>query len=253
MPEIWDHPFGHAQLKVERAKKHIADVQERINRSSDAYPPTRKVDGKTGEEFLYYALTDRTFKTDIAMLAGDAIHNLRCALDFAWCGTIEKLSPTALTQWTHFPIPDSRQKLIGDLTKTGKISQSSPVFDFMVERVKSYEGGDADICAINTLDLNDKHVLLIPVINFVKIDGVEFEDEGGRILHSLIATKRNIGYRINIPTGSHVKNYGQATIQVVFPHETITEGLEVVPTLNRFYGKTREIVRKLQRMANEAR
>lgn len=253
MPEIWDHLFGHAQLKLERSKKHIADVQERINRSSDAYPPSRKIDGQTGEEFLYYALTDRTFKTDIALLAGDAIHNLRCALDFAWCGTIKELSPESLSQWTHFPIPSSRQKLIGDLTKTGKISHNSPVFNFMVESVRSYRGRDADINAINTLDLNDKHILLLPVINCVRIDGVEFEDEGGRILHSLIATKRNTGYRINIPAGSHIKNHGHATIRVVFPHETIREGLEVVPTLNRFYGKTRGIVRKLQRMANDAR
>jgi hypothetical protein len=253
MPEIWDNPFGNAQLKVERAKKHIADLEERIRTSPDAYPPSLKVDGKTGKEFLYYALTDRYFKTDIALLAGDAIHNLRCALDYAWCGTIEKLSPTALNRWTHFPVPDSKQKLIGDLTKTGKISHTSALFDFMVERVKSHEGGDGDICAINSLDLQDKHTLLIPVINFVKIDGVELEDEGGRILHSLVATQRNIGYKIGIPEGSHVKNYGQATIQVVFPQGTATEGLEVVPTLRRFYGKTREIVRKLQRIVNESR
>jgi hypothetical protein len=251
MPEIWDNPFGNAQLKVERSKKHIADVQDRIDRSPDVYPPSRKTDSKTGEEFLYYALTDRYFKTDIALLAGDAIHNLRCALDFAWCGTIEKLSPTALTQWTHFPIPDSRQKLIGDLTKTGKISQASALFEFMVESVKSYKGGNSDICAINSLDLNDKHTLLIPVIHFVKIDGVELEDESGRILHSLVATQRNIGYKIHIPPECHVKNYGKVTIQVVFPQGTLTEGLEVIPTLRRFYGKTREIVRKLQQIVRE--
>jgi hypothetical protein len=253
MPEIWEHPFGNAQLKVERAKKHITDLEERIRTSSDAYPPSLKIDGNTGEQFLYYALTDRTFKREIALICGDAIHNLRCALDFAWCGVIKQFSPTALTRHTQFPVPDCRQKLIGDITKTGKISPTSPVYDFMVERVKSHKGGDADICAIHALDIDDKHMLLIPVVNFVRIDGVELEDEGGAIMHSIIATDRNIGYRVRIPPGSHVKNHGHATIQVVFPSETAAEGLEVISTLWTFYGKTREIVRKLQRMTSDAR
>jgi hypothetical protein len=253
MPEIWEHPFSHAQLKVERAKKHITDLEERIRTSPDTYPPSLKIDGETGEQFLYYALTDRTFKREIALIAGDAIHNLRCALDFAWCGVIKQFSPTSLTRWTQFPVPDSREKLIGDLTKTGKISRTSPVFDLMVERVKSHKGGDSDICAIHALDIDDKHILLVPVIHFVRIDGVELQDEEGSILHNLIATNRNVGYRINVPVGCHVKNNGQATIKVVFPRETITEGLEVIPTLWTFYGKTREIVRRLQRMVADAK
>jgi hypothetical protein len=39
MPAIWDNPFAYAHLKVDRADKHIADIQERLRTSPDSYPP----------------------------------------------------------------------------------------------------------------------------------------------------------------------------------------------------------------------
>jgi hypothetical protein len=37
MPEIWENPFANAHLKVERANKHIAAIEERLRASSDNY------------------------------------------------------------------------------------------------------------------------------------------------------------------------------------------------------------------------
>src|SRR5258706_15448115 len=92
--EIWETPFGNAHLKIERANKHIADIDKRLRASLDTHGPSLHLDGKTGEQFLYYSLTDRYLRSDIALIVGDAIHNLKCALDFAWCDVIKRLYPT---------------------------------------------------------------------------------------------------------------------------------------------------------------
>jgi hypothetical protein len=73
MPAIWDNPFAYAHLKVDRADKHIADIQERLRTSPDSYPPRLHCDAKTGKQFLHYFLSDRMIRPDVALLIGDAI------------------------------------------------------------------------------------------------------------------------------------------------------------------------------------
>jgi len=75
MKESWDNPFGYAILKVERANKHISEFRQRLQTSSDRYGPRLHMDGQTGEQFLYYGLHDRELRTDLALIAGDALHN----------------------------------------------------------------------------------------------------------------------------------------------------------------------------------
>ena len=251
MKEIWDHPFGHALLKVERANKHIADIDKRLLASSDTNGPCMHLYGKTGEQFIYYGLTDRKLRSDIALMVGDAIHNLHSALDIAYRETIRVLSPDGFnTERTKFIVGNNRKHLESSLTKTAKISANSPMFDFLVERAKSYkgEGGDADICAIHDLDIDDKHHLLIPILTVVGIDGVELENEDGTIDHFTIAITRPNVYRAQVRLGSKFKNHGKVRFQVTFREGTPTHNLEVVPTLLRFSRKTLQIVKILQRM-----
>jgi hypothetical protein len=122
------------------------------------------------------------------------------------------------------------------------------LFDFLVERVKSYKGGDADICAIHALDIDDKHHLLIPILTVVGIDGVELENEDGTIDKYTIAVTRHNFYRAPVTLGSKFKNHGEVIFKVTFREGTPTHDLEVVPTLLRFSKKTLRIVRGLQRM-----
>jgi hypothetical protein len=74
-------------------------------------------------------------------MIGDALHNLKCALDIAWIDTVKRLSPTGYNPETKFPVRKNRQDLESVLEKTGKVLPDSPLFRFMVEGVKSYEGG----------------------------------------------------------------------------------------------------------------
>jgi hypothetical protein len=247
--EIWDNPFGHAKLKIERADKHVADIGERLRASSDKYGPGLHLDAKTGEQFLYYDLTDRTLRSDVALIVGDAIHNLKCALDIAYRETIRVLSPDGFSAArTKFIIGNNREHLESSLTKTAKIDPHSPLFDFLVERVKCYKGGDSDICAIHDLDIDDKHHLLIPMLTVVGVDGVELENEDGTIDRFTIVLTRPNFYRKSVPLHSKLKNHGEVRFQITFREGTPTHDLAVVPTLIRFSKKTLRIVNFLQRL-----
>ncbi len=251
MPSIWENPFANAHLKIERANKHIADIEERICSSPDAYAPSVKIDANTGQQFLYYGPRDRTFQREIALITGDTIHNLHCALDISWRAALRVISPTGFDPTrTKFPVSNDRKHLESSLTKTAKISDSSPLFDFMVNRVKSYKGGDSDVCAVHQLDIDDKHHLLVPVAHIVSIDGVELQNERGEIdVHTFVARDPLLTHRILIPIGSNVKNEGCVSIRVSFQEGEFIEECEVIPTLQRFSAKVVRIVRYLQRMA----
>jgi hypothetical protein len=57
----------------------------------------------------------RTALDELALIAGDAIHNLRSALDFAWYSTILRLLPDKISDSTKFPVRDTRQDVQGGL------------------------------------------------------------------------------------------------------------------------------------------
>ena len=86
-------------LKIERANKHIADFEQRLRTSSDRYGPSLHMDANTGEKFLYYGLDDRYLRSDLALITGDAIHNLRSALDIAWVEIVNKVGKTSSRPW----------------------------------------------------------------------------------------------------------------------------------------------------------
>jgi hypothetical protein len=82
-------------------------------------------------------------------------------------------------------------------------------------------------------------------VSVAKIDGMELENEDGTVdcFTYEPAVYPSLAYKLEIPEGSHVKSYGQATIRVAFGKRTLVDDLEVVPTLKRFSAKTLKIVR----------
>jgi hypothetical protein len=249
MPEIWENPFANAILKIERANKHIADIEQRLRTSSDTYGPMMHIDMQTGEKFLDYILSDRKLRPDIALIVGDALHNLQCALDIAWCAAVRVLYPQANSRWLKFPIFKTRHQLESTLTESRKIPSSSPLFDLIVNRVKCYEGGDTDLLALHDLDIDDKHHLLIPMLTVTGVEGVEVEHEDGTINRYEIMLVPPNSYRTTVPLESKIKNHGEVRFEVTFGEGTPLEGVEVIPTLKRFSRKTSRIVRALRQTA----
>lgn len=247
---MWENPFANALLKVERANKHIADIEERLRASAYSHGVSLHMNGQTGEHFLYYRPHDRTLRSDVALMVGDAVHNLHCALDIAWCGAVQALSPQFVTGKLKFPVdPEgSREKLVSSLTKGRKVPLAVPLVSLVADQVKTYKGGDADILALHQLDISDKHRLLIPMLTLMGVNGVELEHEDGTVDRIAFVLAGNIPWRRPIAPGDKIKENGNPTFRITFSEGDFRD-VEVLPTLGRFRAKVQKIVRILQRMA----
>lgn len=159
--------FEGASLKVERANKHIADLKVAFGDFADRKPydilqaceverhrPT--VDAYLREEIPF----------SLALIIGDAIHNLRSALDHAtWeligrdCGTQDK--------WLHFPTGETETDYLSRCNGIKTPRQDTKTFFIQFQ---AYRGGDGErIFGLNAFDNTDKHVIVTPVLGLAKL------------------------------------------------------------------------------------
>lgn len=131
-----------SRLKIKRANKHIADIEARIVLLHETDTATVDINPDTGGESLKHDFTDAPAAfDDIALMVGDAVHNLNCALDYTWFQTIERLVPAAVDDRAKFPVRKAIEELQGWLTKT-EINLASPnLYSFMVDVIKPCDGG----------------------------------------------------------------------------------------------------------------
>jgi len=78
------HPLTSAFLKVERARKHLKELNQQIRGfvMVDPYRLTIEVDPDTGQQVVRFrTVGNRPIPLGFGLMAGDVIHNLRAALD----------------------------------------------------------------------------------------------------------------------------------------------------------------------------
>lgn len=79
--------LSRIRLKIERAKKHIREFEQRLEafRLRNPYGFMREDDPNTGERIYKVRVSEEPPVEDLALIAGDAIHQTRSALDhLAW-------------------------------------------------------------------------------------------------------------------------------------------------------------------------
>jgi hypothetical protein len=169
------------RAKIERAKKHIADLAIVDNSFNNSKPHSirTKDDPQTGQKIFYLAST-RDIPGDIALIAGDAIHNLRSTLDHLatqlhGAGIFKAGVPL---KYAHFPFYDSASEYKSQRPGIVK-STRKDVMD-AIDASEPYQGGNDSLWALHKLDNIDKHELLFAAActNFVTAVGVPFEDAG---------------------------------------------------------------------------
>jgi hypothetical protein len=84
--------FESSRLKIDRAKKHISEVEQIITALPDNAVATVEINPNGGNEVLKHDIRDRNkIINNIALVLGDAIHNLHSALDHAWMSVLTEL------------------------------------------------------------------------------------------------------------------------------------------------------------------
>jgi hypothetical protein len=238
--------FREARLKIKRAEKHIADLKARIAGLPDSYIASIEID-PNGIENIKHDLSDTKIATDVALIVGDAIHNLKSALDYSWLPTIEKFAPSAVNKSSKFPIYPT-EKHLEDALREREIDIASPhLFSFLVSEIKPYDGGNDALWSIHKLDILDKHRLLIPVINFVGIEDIELENERGEIIRGFAwGTTDTPPHFIPIEHGLHIKNKGKVSVAVLFDEGSPLEGMEVLDMLSLYPVYVLNIVEQME-------
>lgn len=152
-----------AELKLNRAKKHIEELQILIQ-TKPPYVYVADTDWPRRQRYLQARKVDDA-AAEVSLLCGDAIHNMRAALDHAYWS---RVSPFALTDGERrklqFPFCRDAARL-PQILKERLADRVSPAFVAALSKLNPVKGGENDIALylIDELDIEDKHKLLIPL------------------------------------------------------------------------------------------
>jgi hypothetical protein len=152
-------------LKIKRANKHIKDLERHIVtfEETNPYEVITQDDPNDAECYQRIFKVRKPIPSCISLTTGDAIHNLRSALDhLAWAavnmsGTVT--TDTAFPIWRKCGVPAAKEYKSLVL---GKVKGAPQPFINLLLGLQPYEGGLHDaLWAIDYLDITDKHKLLI--------------------------------------------------------------------------------------------
>jgi hypothetical protein len=153
-----------ALTKVERAKQHIGELEAELRafHSTNPYVVGAKRNPET-RQLIYYVVSVQEVPPAISAIAGDALQNLRSALDhLAYrlvCSGLRR-EPTYREAYAiAFPIARSAQEL--ETLVPGKVKGASQAAIDAIKAVKPYKGGNDALWLIHSLNNIDKHRVLI--------------------------------------------------------------------------------------------
>jgi hypothetical protein len=148
--------------KLNRATKHIEELEDvcALFVGSNPYEITSTDNPDTGER-SYHLIGFRDFPDDIPLICGDALHNLRSALDHLAWRLVKKAGGTP-TKNTCFPIAESAQKYQTTEMKRRVEGMSQEAMN-VIDGFKPYKGGNDPLWRLHRLHARDKHSLLITV------------------------------------------------------------------------------------------
>lgn len=256
MPDLfpfasYEDPPDHlaaSHLKVKRAEQHIDAIDHTLTEflNSDFYTVSVDKNPERGSNHLCIDIKPTPFPFHgAALVIGDALHNLRSALDILYYGFV-----SGPTDWTSFPIRDTREELVSRLESTLKKKQiTSAVYDLILDNIKPYAAGNHALWGLHNLNVRDKHQLLIPLLKLFRFDGIRLEDDK----HSPVNRSQQFylmdessRFRLPPDINIHVKDKGHASAAVLFDFGTVFQNEPVVPTL---HGIADQVTRTIEAFA----
>jgi hypothetical protein len=118
----------------------------------------------------------------------------------------------------------------------------------MLTEIKPYDGGNYAIWPIHQLNIRDKHRLLIPVIFYSSISGIETQDDKGQIHPNgfTMGIDFQPPWYIPMPVGVHVKNNGKVSIGVMFEYADAGCEVRIMDSFMVYSGLISQVVETLE-------
>ena len=162
--------------KMERGNVHFAELQRAIIAYHKSQPHRVVFEADPDGLRKHARLkVDAQIPETVAAILGDAVHNMRSALDLLACVLAARnghTSGTAMRE-TYFPITASKELFERGTYSAKTASWISPATDKMkrlsskhrdfITALSPYKGGGDDFYHLHQMDVLDKHQLLTPI------------------------------------------------------------------------------------------
>ncbi len=152
-----------ARSKIDRAKKHIADLDGALSSFNDSKPyrVETKRDPQTGQQ-IHYMASVADVPLAVSLIAGDAIHNLRSALDYLACQLVAIGTGKLPGSHVYFPIGNDAADY--ESRCSGQVKGARQDAIKAIDAIEPYKGGKGhQLWILHKLDIADKHRLLLTV------------------------------------------------------------------------------------------
>jgi hypothetical protein len=163
--------FENAKLKLQRAEKHVRDMQTLFSSFMQTHPYRLAINREGNVSVIRVAVDP--LPDEIRLIIGDAIHNVRVVADHLYW---ELLGVDKGTQdrWAKFPVGDSRESF--EAAARGAKTPRQDTRDFLAT-LGVYPGGPRDVLyAIHLLNNVDKHRVILAVAGIAAISNVTLVD-----------------------------------------------------------------------------
>lgn len=236
-----------ARLKIEWAQRHIQRLPALLDSlaKSDLHELIIERNADTREYSVKLASKMNGMPADFPLVIGDAVQNLRAALDHA---TSEIVSVT--NERVHFPFCRSRDDLVTHPRYTLIQNAAPRVAETILHEIRPYGTGNGDkrLPDLNSLANRDKHRLLIPNILLTGLTGVDLEDENQNVFTNTTLAVDPGGVLRAIVTNAPIKitKGGQPTLDILFSEGTPFKDEPVIPTLFQLRQLVAQAVAKLE-------
>lgn len=256
-----NRPFAQARLKHIWATKHINQFQAFWEGflKSDFYEITVQEDPQRGHSV--HIFSTQPLPAELLLTVGDAIHNLRCALDYV---------VNELTGWKNnrltFPMGEEREELVssfrtktetvaGAVKKKGRnaaIELAIPgIGEFIVNEIRPYKAAGGFLWPLHRLDGRDKHSLLIVLYALQTIRNFSVIDNDGKTLIGGGTFVLQAGRSLNLGrignNGMKIGNKGQASAEIFFNEVGVIERQPVLPTLVNMSNAVAETIDRIEK------
>jgi len=244
------------RVKIDRAKKHLADLDVAI-RAFEALEPHRVVTHKessTGDEiYRYCSLVP--IPDEWGAVVGDCVHNLRSALDLL-ANALVRENGGVPGDRTAFPIGSSETDFRTSAIK--RIEGASATAIKIVSDLNPYRGGNEPLYRLHRIDIADKHRLLIPVAASHVVFGVQWDITGPGFEHlppSPMARVPAVSHKFPLKDGDELGRYPRVSdpgyqdktkfefeFEIAFGEGQIYDGESVIPAITKLVDFTDGLV-----------
>lgn len=172
-------PFRASFLKIERAKKHIKELEQLAADFLGGDPvqtTAEEAAGPDGSMGIVIQMKVSPVPEEMSAVVGDIIHNLRTSLDLM-ASELCRLNQKS-DKGVHFPFSDEAGSL-DEAIKRWHFQRAGDDAIKLLKELKPYRGGNEALRAIHDLDIQDKHQSLIPGAMSAASPIIQVRDENG--------------------------------------------------------------------------